>query len=376
MIETDPGKPFQQTALSGAVESGRYKSAAIISITTEGANLALKIKGIVRNSNCYFHHKIKNIEETNHFRFRTLKEVLDEIWHRHDVIIFIMATGIVVRSISRFIRDKKTDPAVLVLDEKGRFVISLLSGHIGGANKWAGYLAEKLGAIPVITTASDVRNKPSLDLMAQVKGLVLGNTTFMSQVMHNLLENYPVWIYDPENIISGELIGSYPCLKEIKSELDNFPVLNYPGIWVSERIPHSEIKCVCLYPRNLVVGIGCNSGTSCDEIVDFIRAVFDKERLALGSIKYFASIDIKRSEKGLIDAVFSLGKEIRFYSMEDLKGVRVPNPSDTVKKYVGVMSVCEAAAMISHQKARLIVPKQKTRNVTLAVAKVPYTLSA
>ncbi len=353
-----------------------YKSVAIISLTTEGARLAFRIKETIQNCDCYFHHKITIFRKAEYFEFKKLKEILDKIWHNYDVIIFIMAAGIVVRSIARFVEDKKTDPAVLVIDEKGKFIISLLSGHLGGANEYTNCLAEKLDAIPVITTASDVRNKPSLDLIAQAKGLILGDTRFMSQVMHNLLEGYPVWIYDPEDIISGELIRSYPSLKKIKYGQDDFSTVDYPGIWVSERLPPLELKCICMYPSNLVVGIGCNSGTTCDEIACFVRTIFDREKLALESIRYFASIDVKRGEKGLIEAVYNLGKEIKFYSSEDLKEVKVPNPSDTVEKYVGVRSVCEAAAMISHQQIELIVPKRKTRNVTLAVGKIPYTLLA
>ncbi len=353
------------------------KTIAVVSLTREGAKLALKIKKLIPNCDRYsrLEEGVSLPKSEGEFLyFRRLKDIISDLWQNYDLIICIMATGIVVRTIAHLISDKKSDPAILVMDEKGHFVISLLSGHVGGANLYATWLAEKLGAIPVITTASDVQKKPALDLLARTKDLEIKGVELMSKVMINLLDNHPVWLYDPYKIVVDNLSRSYLSLKPVYEE-NEVTYLDYCGIWVSERLPPESAKCVRLHPKNLIVGIGCNSGTEAEEIINLVRKVFSEERLAIQSIKFFASIDIKRSEEGLNRAAFFFERKIIFFSQDELKDIDVPNPSSIVKQHVGVLSVCEAAALKAHREALLIVPKKKTKNVTLAVAKAPYIWS-
>ena len=123
-----------------------------------------------------------------------------------------------------------------------------------------------------------------------------------------------------------------------------------------------------LHPLCLVAGIGCNRGTEQQEILDFIKRTFNENDLALESLSGVSSIDAKRDEKGLIEAARSLGIPVHFFSAEEIKSVEVPHPSGVVKKHMGVSSVCEATAILKSQGGRLLVPKTKSRNVTLAVA--------
>jgi cobalt-precorrin 5A hydrolase len=290
---------------------------------------------------------------------------------------------------------------VVVLDERGKFVISLLSGHLGGANALAREVAEVTGGQAVITTASDVQNKPALDLIAQEAGLEIENLPAMARFTRAVLEDEPFWIYDPYRIISNHFSGmkhafflspdtedrlrqpssapkAFNSRGNIKAlDLDGEArgylrqAADSIGVWVSERNPPQDLPCVILRPRNLVVGLGCNRGTPASEVFDLLRLVFVREGLSLLSIRNLASIDLKSDERGFQEVAQSLDRPIHFFSRVQLSTVSVPNPSDTVARHVGVHSVCEATALLSAQAQVLLVSKQKTPNVTLAVARAP-----
>jgi len=192
----------------------------------------------------------------------------------------------------------------------------------------------------------------------------------LSQVALRLLEDEPVWVYDPERRLEPHLKAGPNRVqldeKAMAPDWDRAGV----GIWVSEYLPPKGLQCLILRPRNLVVGVGCNRDTPADEILDFLRSVFTRERLALPSVRNLASVDIKSDESGILEAGRLLGRPVHFYSRLDIEKMAVPNPSKVVLAHIGVESVCEATALLSAQSSELIVPKQKTANVTLAVARV------
>jgi cobalt-precorrin 5A hydrolase len=127
-----------------------------------------------------------------------------------------------------------------------------------------------------------------------------------------------------------------------------------------------------LRPRNLVVGIGCNRGAPVKELLDLLAEVFEKNGLSLVSIRNLASVDLKADEPAIREAAEALRRPVRFYSRHDIENINVPNPSAVVAAHIGVESVCEATALLSAQAETLLIPKQKTANVTLAVARVGF----
>ncbi|MHC1743810.1 MAG: cobalt-precorrin 5A hydrolase [Syntrophobacteraceae bacterium] len=349
------------------------KPPAILAVTAHGVDLALRIQAGLQPSVCYVPRRHRFAIAMGAVPFDRLAAVFPQVWRKHSALICIMATGIVVRLIAPLARHKTEDPAVVVLDERGNFVISLLSGHLGGANDLAARVAGITGGQPVITTATDVQGKPALDLMAREKGLEIENIAVLRRVARAILEEDPVWIHDPENRLAPDLEGvqgirTWEEGAESSENADDPSV----GVWVSEADPQAGFEWLILRPRNLVVGLGCNRGTSSVEILGLIHRVFQEEKLSPLSIRNLASVDLKADEPGLLEAAGELKQSIEFFSRRELEGVDVPNPSLQVEAHIGVRSVCEAAAIRSASNGHLVVSKRKTANVTLAVSVVPY----
>lgn len=353
-------------------------SIAIVALTRHGADLALQLQGKLPGSACYVPVRHQFALAMGAVGFQRMADLLREIWPRVSALVCIMATGIVVRQISPYLRHKKEDPAVVVLDERGEYVISLVSGHLGGANRLTKEVARITGGHAVITTASDVQDKPALDLMARAAGLEIENIEMLSRLARAFLEDEPVWIYDPEGRLKRDLAGqgNIDWLHEVLSSPPSLisTLMERVGVWVSEALVPAFLKCLVLRPRNLVVGIGCNRGTPAQEIMEWLQRVFAREKLSPLSIRNLVSVDLKSDEAGIIETAAMLQRPVHFYSRKEIENITVPNPSTQVAKHIGVQSVCEATALLSAGSQTLIVPKQKTFNVTLAIARVGYPL--
>ncbi|MBR6091060.1 MAG: cobalt-precorrin 5A hydrolase [Anaerolineaceae bacterium] len=271
-----------------------------------------------------------------------------------DALLFVSACGIAVRMIAPFIRSKQTDPAVVCIDELGRYVIPILSGHIGGANKLAEKIASKLGAQPVITTATDINNRFSVDSWAVLQGFAIDNLQAVKAVSAAILEQ------------------SVPICSQLPLP-EKLPIRLTPGetgsigihIGWEKREPFTITLRVI--PKNLYVGIGCRKGTSADEIRDAVNTVVDRNNIDQRALKALTSIELKADEPGLLKYARKSGLPLYFFSAEELQ--EVPGQfahSDFVEKITGVDNVCERAAMI--RADQLIVPKTAVGNVTVAIA--------
>ena len=283
-----------------------------------------------------------------------LSGCMEPYFYWADTILFIGSTGMAVRAIAPWVKDKKTDPAVLVMDEGGNFVISLLSGHIGGANAMAKALAEKLGAQPIITTATDVEGKFSVDTWATEQGYHISDMTLCKEVSAAILE-HPV-------PICGEYL-SLPQLPTGLVEKEEGSLGIYVGI--HNRKPFE--KTLILTPRVLTLGLGCRRGTTRETIEEAVRTVFTENDLRIESIARAASIDLKSNEQGLLDYCTELGIPVEFFTAEELK--TVPGNfahSPFVQSVTGVDNVCERAAVLAG--GDLIVHKTAHNGVTVAVA--------
>ncbi|SHF75465.1 cobalt-precorrin 5A acetaldehyde-lyase [Desulfacinum infernum DSM 9756] len=363
---------------------------AVLALTANGASLALRLGRALKRAVVHVPRRHGFALAMGAEPFDRLRDRVTELWKDHRALVFIMATGIVVRSIAPLLRHKSRDPAVVVVDEKGRFVISLLSGHLGGANRLARRIALELGGQAVITTATDVTGKAAVDLTAREAGLEIEGMEHLPRLTRAVLEEEPFWILDPEGRLNPYL-DRFPRAVPISlpREILTSPegpvrareilfdrlralgmeIQEAPGIWVWERLAPEEVRAVSLRPRVLTVGIGCNRGTPVEEIVELVREVFRRNGLSLQAIRTLASVDLKADEPGLLEAARVLDRPIRFVKRAELRAMEVPNPSSAVQEHIGVESVCEAAALRTAPKGRLIVPKRKSRNVTVAVAR-------
>ncbi len=318
---------------------------AVFYITDNGLGLAERLKNLYPDINIIKYNS----------------RAVQDFWGPDKGLIFIMAAGIVIRTIAPLVEDKRVDPGVVVLDEKGQFAVSLLSGHLGGANRLATEIAEFLSGRAVITTASDVNNMPSLDLWAQEQGLVVEDWGLLPFAGTELLNNGVLKVY-------AETFVNLP---------DVFLKTDDPGN-ADVRITNKKVvlpalgKQLYLRPKNLVAGIGCNSGTTASEIGSVVTRVLDEHNLSFQSVRVLATIDLKAGEPGLVDFAGKHGIKIITFSPEELNealGIdKFIEKSDAVFKATGAYAVAEAAALLASGAGTLIVRKHKIGNVTVAVA--------
>ena len=309
------------------------------------------------------------------FSFSRLADCVKDRFSVFKSHVFIMSTGIVVRVIAPCIGSKTTDPAVVVMDEKSRHVISLLSGHIGGANRLAAAIADKLQATAVITTATDLHQVPAIDVMAVDNGLAIENPEAIKTISMAFLNHEPVYLFDPYHRLNASSGIFHPIVSEDFFGFiagDHHPE-RPPVVVVDDRRMDFPKNSLILRPASLIAGIGCNRNTNADEIHECLLNNMAQFALSVKSLKCIATIDIKSDEIGLLEAARSLELPIRFFARAELSGITSPNPSEIVNHHIGVPSVCEAAAILASNKGELIVPKQISPNVTLAIARIAFS---
>lgn len=338
---------------------------AVWAITPKGAILACKIAQKM-SVDLRFSEKLSE-NNASCFLFQNLSKDVADVFNEYDGHIFIMSTGIVIRVIAPHIKNKTIDPAVVAMDETGQYVISLLSGHIGGANNLAKKIAHLIKAKPVITTATDVNMKPAIDVIAKEKGLFIENPEALKTINMALLLDEKIYAYDPAGILADNLFTNV-CLDEMQLRGD------IAGIFIDDATIKLSPQTLILRHCSLVAGIGCNKNTSFDEIKLCLFTALKKYGLSPNSLKLIASINLKQNESGLIALTKHLKLPIKFFDKQELKRVNgIKTPSVVVEKYTGVKSVCEAAAILGAGNGKLIVPKQLTKNATVAVARIPFT---
>ena len=274
-----------------------------------------------------------------------------------DALIFVGSCGIAVREIAPHVKSKTSDPAVLCIDERGTFVIPLLSGHIGGANRLARNLAEALSALPVITTATDVNRLFAVDEWAAQKGFLLSDLGAAKAVSAEILERpVPLASAFP---IRGELPAGVVC-----------GTSGAVGIAVSVKTDEPFAKTLRVIPRALTLGIGCRKGTPQAALRAAVESALAAAHLDIRAVRAASSIDLKKEEAGLLAFCESLRIPITFYTAEQLREAPGTfSPSAFVKSVTGVDNVCERAAALSG--GRLILKKTAANGVTVAAALDP-----
>ncbi len=343
---------------------------ALYALTRQGAETAARLAKALPETNLYVSARLEE-DFPQAKSFTRLAAVLAANFHKCRGHVLFCATGIAVRALAPLLQDKTRDPAVVVLDQEGRFAVSLLSGHLGGANDLARTVAQILGGQAVITTATDTAGLPSLEKEAADLGYGVENIRALAGISGSLLYGEPVQIYDPGGWM-GPVTDRWPSL---------FLPVEGPGpgmerlVWVGWQALSPLPGWLVIRPPCLGLGVGCNRGTTVEEIQGLWQEVASREGLSQACLLALASVEAKRDEPGLLEFGQSLNVPLRFFGTEKLNRIKVPNPSKTVKKHMGVESVCEAAAILATDKGWLVVPKQKSRNATLAVALASFTLS-
>ncbi len=326
----------------------------IFAFSDKGCVLAQEISTYFSGSSCYSTEKFAGKYDLH--SMQSLSQTVGELFKTADLLIFVGACGIAVRAIAPFVKNKTTDPACVVVDDCGQFVIPILSGHIGGGNDYAQTIATKLGATTVITTATDINNKFSVDVFAAKNGFAISNMSVAKDFSATILtENLPVCFADEV------AVNSHLDKNLYKAESGKL------GLYIGYKKEKPFDSTLRLTPKMIIVGIGCRRGTTQQAIADLFAKTFEQYNLDTNAVKLVTSIDIKSDEQGLLDFCACNKYDVQFYSADQLNAVEGQfEGSDFVKKTTGVDNVCERAAALGGGK--IIVHKTSLDGVTIAVA--------
>lgn len=288
-------------------------------------------------------------------------------WKAFDGFIAIMATGITIRAIAPLLGDKTTDPAVVCLDEKGRHCISLLSGHLGGGNALAARVAAVTGGEAVITTASDTLELVPLDLWAAAQNLRCADQKILTAASSTLVNQGRLHVFSEVGI------------EALPPGLVATDTMEHADLVITHRqvvSKHNVPKYSTLQPANLVVGIGCNRNTPISEFEEALHELFTELGLSPLAIRNLASIEAKNDEVGLLRFAALNDWYIDFFTPEMINRIEDITVSSAALKAVGAKGVAEPTALLSANTTTLLSRKRKWQNITMAVARAPFTLSA
>ncbi|EPY2272966.1 cobalt-precorrin 5A hydrolase [Clostridium sporogenes] len=357
---------------------------SIINVTKMGNDIAYKIKEhmdtdlyskyvtkeLVAETSLEYKHshckdsKLNLLNDKHYFKKEdfNFKEIVKKSFQDYDAIIFISSTGIAVRAIASFIQSKDKDPAVIVIDSTSKYVISLLSGHLGGANELTEKIAKVLEAEPIITTATDNLNIKAPDIIAKENNLVIEDLKKAKEIAALLVNGEKVAFIDEE-------------------DLENFPkgytydIENAKGVvFVTNKLHVDETflnnKCILkLIRKNIVLGIGCRKNYDYITMKENVIKVLKEENIDLKSVNSIVSVEIKKDEKAIKELSKFLGCPFITYSIEEIKKVEHKfRGSDFVRKTIGVGSVCEPS--IELKGGKIIKEKQKLTGMTLAIGEL------
>lgn len=294
-----------------------------------------------------------------------LEELVKEAFSSADALIFWCAAGIAVRCIAPCLTHKSQDPAVLVLDERGKHCISLLSGHMGGANALAGTVSALCGAEPVITTGTDTEHRFSVDEFARCNGLVVTDWEKAKRISAKVLAGETL------TIGSGMKKEQYCPVEGLEEQnWKEGEFLSNADVWITPRRITAPDQVLQLIPRNLTVGIGCRKGTELSALHAALDRFMEQTGLDRRGICQITSIDRKKEEQGLVDLASDLGVPFVTYTSEELLQAPGEYPSsEFVREITGVDNVCQRSAMLgAGDGAAVIAEKTVVDGITMAAA--------
>ncbi len=369
---------LQEGVSAPIVQKNSY---AIVAITKHGVELSRRLHKVFANSDLYYMSKFEKGDEAGksiQLFAGSVRMLLPALFQQYKGIILIISLGAVVRMIAPILKDKKTDPGVVVIDDRGENVISVLSGHLGGANELTREVAAALDARAIITTASDVQKTIPVDLFGSRFGWVWDSAEKLTPVSASVVNEEHVaiiqesgerdwWLYDtpiPEHIVM------YPSIQEA--------LLAKPkaALIVTHRLLDKEEEAILengivFRPKTVAIGMGCNRGTSAAEIEAVILDTLAELQISVKSVKALCTIDLKKDEVGLLEVVAKYGWEFVYYPPVTLNTATIEAPSHTVYKYTGAYGVSEPAVRLYTGAQQLELVKKKSGNVTISVGVIP-----
>jgi cobalt-precorrin 5A hydrolase len=363
---------------------------AVISFTKAGSKVNAKLIRELKSSHqCTGYYKGRCWEELELIEVKeSLSEWCKERFHQLDGLIFIGACAIAVRTIAPYLEDKTKDPFVLVIDEQGKFVISLLSGHIGGGNEMSQQIAIRLNATPIITTATDINQKFAVDVFATKEKLHILDMPMAKEVSASLLDGNSIGF-----LSEIEVVGAVPDVTS-NGRLNEVPQMKVNSVEVNREESNNSLEletkqklevgiCISfdeekkpflhtltLIPKRIILGVGCKKNTDSKQFEEYILQVLRDNRISIHSILHMASIDLKEKEPCILEFARKYNLSFLTYTASELQAVEGEfEESDFVKKTTGVGNVCERSALKSCEAGTILLKKQSRSGVTVALAR-------
>ena len=343
---------------------------SIVSFTANGIALSLKLSGVLDEMEYALFTKCTSYdkeEQSVSYIEKSIGEWAKDELEERNAILFIGACGIAVRAIAPYITDKLHDSPVLVMDETGRYVIPILSGHVGGANELALYLAERTGAEPVLTTATEINHRFAVDVFAKKNELAIVNKDGIARVSSKVLSG--------ENITMSVQTGHIENKPQNGIELTEYPPITRADVVITSENREFDASLL-LRPREYGIGIGCRKGKDLKAVEAFIAKNLKKAGITPIQVAALSSIDLKKEEPALL--TWSKKEKIPFitYTAEELRNVEGTfHKSGFVREQVGVDNVCERAAMrFCGPKGSLVYEKHAEDGMTIAIARRDWSV--
>ncbi|MTV50241.1 hypothetical protein GJ688_14790 [Heliobacillus mobilis] len=376
----------------------------VLALTPGGADLARRIGVALPEAVLWLPAKISPTSNLESCISRAdqcwqppLRETFERLFTSGQPLVFIGALGILVRMAAPFLVDKRTDPPVVVVDEAGQFVISVLSGHWGGANDLALEISRQIGATPVITTATDVVGLPAVDTFARHIGAVpepWSNVKKISSAMlrgapiewlcdHQFYDalvkqnrTYPWKLWDPAETAKRKDERETVVVSTVESALPQEEALK---VLLTHRVGNDSAT-LRLRPRFIVAGLGCRKGVPTETVMGAIDQAFQQVGIHPDCLLSIASAWVKAEERAFLETARIRKVPFQTYKSDEIEECctrhrdDIPG-SDFVAQKIGVKAVCEPTALLAHRRARLLLKKRVLESVTVALAEVPWPLS-
>lgn len=350
---------------------------AVISLNKKGDIIADKISKDIAIE-LYSKTEIKSFNVNN---------ITRELMEKYEAVIFLSSTGIAVRSIAPYIKSKDKDPAVIVIDVLGKYVVSLLSGHLGGANALTLKLSKLIGAEPVITTATDILKVKAPDIIAAENNLIIDSLKAAKEISALLVDEKKVALVDDENEISvpkgyvslGDIAGAYEFIDEEVDKVLNYSLLEKINgiVYVTDKAKVPSLKedtCITLRKlklirKDIVLGIGCKKNYPPEIMLELVCTILEELNIDKRAVKYIATVEIKKNEKAILELNKFLKAELKIFTKDEIREVQYKyKGSDFVEKSIGIRAVCEPCVELC--RGTLLTEKISLSGMTLCVGKI------
>jgi cobalt-precorrin 5A hydrolase len=341
---------------------------AIATINNPSLEAAKKLLPYLAEHECSVFNKAQ--EGDGFFKFDKVDDIMPTAWAEFDAIIFLMATGAVIRKIAPHLKDKATDPAVLIMTLDLKRVIPLLSGHLGGANELANELCEKIeGCVNFVTTASDQIKVLAFDMFAKKHDFKISNLKSLAEVSNAIINKKKVQVI------------TYPCMVEAVKNFEGYKEENFEFFMpddlenIDENIPRVYITpqklantSLQIHPKEIVLGVGMNRGTSADEISKALNRFCYEHSLELSQVKKLASFTAKADEDGFLEYAKSIDKKIEFFNEDDINSLSEDFSPSQATKFFNIKGVAEPASLLASKHKTLFLSKRIYGGITVAAS--------